>query len=44
MAEEDRKESVLDTPELILKNAVLRSNKLDKEADEAVSQGEEQDL
>lgn len=38
MGEENRKEPVLDTPELILKDAVLRFKKLDEEADEASSQ------
>lgn len=38
MAEGDRKEPVLDTPELILKDAVLSFKKLDDEADEALSQ------
>lgn len=38
MAGEDRKEPVLDTPELILKNAVLKFKKLDEEAEEALSQ------
>jgi hypothetical protein len=40
MAEQDPKEPVLDTPELILKDAVLRFNKLDIEAQEALSQGD----
>lgn len=38
MAEEDQKESVLDTPELILKDAVLRFKKLDEESQWALSQ------
>lgn len=38
MAEQDPKEPVLDTPELILKDAVLRSKKLDAEAQKAISQ------
>ena len=38
MTEEDPKEPVLDTPELILKNAVLRFKKLDEEAEEVLSQ------
>lgn len=37
---EDLKEPTLDTPELILKDAVLRSKKLDTEADEALSQND----
>jgi len=38
MTEGDRKEPVLDTPELILKDAVLNFKKLDDEADKALSQ------
>lgn len=38
MAEENPREPVLDTPESILKDAVLRSNKLDAEAQEAILQ------
>ncbi|HUS52182.1 MAG TPA: hypothetical protein VMX77_01805 [Candidatus Bathyarchaeia archaeon] len=37
MAEEDRKESVLDTPKSILEDAVSRFNRLDVEAQEASS-------
>ncbi len=36
MAEQDPEEPGLDTPELILKDVVLRSNQLDAEADEAL--------
>ena len=39
MAEEDQKEPVLNTPELILKDAVLISDRLDMEAQEALSWG-----
>ena len=38
MAEEDLKKLALDTPELILKDAVLRSKKLDEESQRALSQ------
>lgn len=38
MAEEDQKELVLNTPELILKDAVLRFKKLDEESQRALSQ------
>lgn len=37
---EDLKEPTIDTPELILKDAVLRSKKLDAEADEALSRND----
>lgn len=38
MKEKDRKEPVLDTPELILKDAIVRFRKLDDEAHDALYQ------